>query len=45
MIKLPATNVGVGDAYQGEQFLPVAQEFFAALGKGQAEAFVVEHPE
>ncbi|MFX0591911.1 LCP family protein [Melissospora conviva] len=44
MIKLPATNVGVGDAYQGEQFLPVAQEFFTALGKGQAAAFVVEHP-
>ena len=44
MIKLPATNVGVGDAYQGEQFLPVANEFLAALRKGQADAFVVEHP-
>ena len=44
MIKLPAVNLGVGDAYQGEQFLPEATEFLAALRKGQADAFLVEHP-
>ncbi|MEU5724073.1 LCP family protein [Micromonospora sp. NPDC047738] len=45
MIKLPGANIGTGSAYKGERLLPAADDFFAAIGNEQVDAFMLEHPE
>ncbi|MFE9206741.1 LCP family protein [Micromonospora sp. NPDC007230] len=45
MIKLPGANIGTGSAYKGERLLPAADDFFAAIGNEQIDAFMLEHPE
>ncbi|SBT50399.1 transcriptional attenuator, LytR family [Micromonospora narathiwatensis] len=44
-IKLPGANIGTGSAYKGEQLLPAADDFFAAMRDEQLDAFMLEHPE
>ncbi|WP_422773413.1 LCP family protein [Plantactinospora sp. WMMC1484] len=44
MIKLPGGGVYNGDKYQGEQFQPIAQEFFDALQAGTVDSFVINNP-
>ncbi|MEE6257733.1 LCP family protein [Plantactinospora sonchi] len=45
MIKLPGGGVFQGDSYKGEAFKPIADDFFAALGDGSIDTFVMSHPE
>ena len=45
MIKLPGRGVGTKSNYQGEEFLPVADEFFQALKAGDVDSFMISHPE
>ncbi|MEU1889506.1 LCP family protein [Micromonospora rifamycinica] len=45
LIKLPGEGIGTGSGYRGERLLPVADDFFTALGKEQLDAFLLEHPE
>ena len=45
MIKLPGEGIEVDGRYQGERFLPVADEFFASLREGTLGTFVLSHPE
>ncbi|MFG2108449.1 LCP family protein [Micromonospora chersina] len=44
-IKLPGGPVETGRGYQGEQLLPPAEDFFAALRNEQVDAFLLEHPD
>ena len=44
-IKLPGAPIGSGSAYQGEQLLPAAQDFFAAMRNEQIDAFMLERPD
>ncbi|SCE82551.1 cell envelope-related function transcriptional attenuator common domain-containing protein [Micromonospora viridifaciens] len=44
-IKLPGGPIGSGSAYQGEQLLPAAEDFFAAMRNEQIDAFMLEHPD
>ncbi|MDG4789614.1 LCP family protein [Micromonospora sp. WMMD1102] len=45
MIKLPGGGVTEGGSYRGERFQPIAEEFFAALGAGTLDSFVINNPE
>lgn len=45
MIKLPGGSVVENGKYQGEKFQPAVDDFFAALQKGQLDAFLLEHPD
>ncbi|MFC0530884.1 LCP family protein [Phytohabitans kaempferiae] len=45
MIKLPGRGVGTGSNYRGEELLPPAADFFAAVRNGTVDSFVVSHPE
>jgi len=45
MIKLPGGSVIKNGKYRGEEFKPAVDDFFAALKKGQLDAFLVEHPD
>ncbi|MDT0529994.1 LCP family protein [Micromonospora sp. DSM 115977] len=45
MIKLPGGSVIQNGEYRGEKFQPAVDDFFAALQKGQLDAFLVEHPD
>ncbi|MFG2010139.1 LCP family protein [Micromonospora sp. NPDC048868] len=45
MIKLPGGSVIENGEYRGEKFQPAVDDFFAALQKGQLDAFLVEHPD
>ncbi|MFU8852629.1 LCP family protein [Micromonospora sp. SL1-18] len=44
-IKLPGAPVLNGSKYQGEQFQPAAEDFFAAMRDEQIDAFILEHPD
>ena len=44
-IKLPGGPVESSRGYQGEQLLPAAKDFFAALHNEQVDAFLLEHPD
>ncbi|MEU0153210.1 LCP family protein [Micromonospora fulviviridis] len=44
-IKLPGGPVESSRGYQGEQLLPPAEDFFAALRNEQVDAFLLEHPD
>jgi polyisoprenyl-teichoic acid--peptidoglycan teichoic acid transferase len=45
MVKLPGRGVGTGSAYRGEELLPAAKDFFAAVRSDTVDAFMVSHPE
>ncbi|MEV4831951.1 LCP family protein [Micromonospora sp. NPDC049257] len=45
LIKLPGEGIGTGNGYRGERLLPVADDFFTALGNEKLDAFLLEHPE
>jgi anionic cell wall polymer biosynthesis LytR-Cps2A-Psr (LCP) family protein len=45
MVKLPGQSIIVGGAYQGEEFEPLADDFFAALRDGTVDDFIAAHPE
>ncbi|MFC6022269.1 LCP family protein [Plantactinospora solaniradicis] len=45
MIKLPGGGVIEGGDYKGEQFKPIAADFFDALQGGTIDTFVISHPE
>jgi anionic cell wall polymer biosynthesis LytR-Cps2A-Psr (LCP) family protein len=45
MVKLPGAGIGTGGNYQGEELLPVAHDFFAAIRAGRADEFILAHPE
>jgi polyisoprenyl-teichoic acid--peptidoglycan teichoic acid transferase len=44
MIKLPAQGVGTGGNYQGEELLPPAKVFFAAVKADTVDEFIVSNP-
>lgn len=45
MVKLPGQGVGTGSNYKGEELLPIAQDFFAAVQTSGVDEFMAGHPE
>jgi LCP family protein required for cell wall assembly len=45
MVRTPATSVGEGGGYLGEELDPLGTELFAALAAGTVDQFVAGHPE
>jgi LCP family protein required for cell wall assembly len=45
MVKLPGAGIGTRGNYVGEELLPVAHDFFAAVRAGSVDEFILAHPE